>query len=369
MKWSFNIGKVAGIDIKIHLTFFLLLIWVGFSTLFSGGAAVDVVTEVLFILTLFLCVVIHELGHSLTAKRFGYPTRDITLLPIGGLARLETLPEDPKEELLVAAAGPAVNVLISVLIFVILVISGTFTSPLNFTALLNNFWVRLLSVNISLAIFNLLPAFPMDGGRVLRAILAKQMDYVRATQIAANIGRGFAVIMGIAGFFIDPWLILIATFIWSGAGSETKSVQFKEGVKGLCVRDAMVSQFYHVEANQTLDSVFQLSMATGQQVIPVVSNGNFLGIIRRSDLLAALEKFGNRVSAYTAIGLEPEGLDPGSPLNAVLTKFSTSRVQPVVENRQLIGLLTPESIQQSMWLNKHSNTIGTNPPGESVNPT
>ena len=369
MKWSLNIGKIAGIDIKIHLTFFLLLIWIGFSTLFSGGTAVDVVTEVLFILTLFLCVVLHELGHSLTAKRFGYPTRDINLLPIGGLARLESLPEDPKEEMLVAAAGPAVNVLISILIFVALVISGTFAPPLNFTVLLDNFWLRLLLVNISLAVFNFIPAFPMDGGRVLRAFLAKRMEYVKATKIAANIGRGFAVVMGIAGFFIDPWLILIATFIWSGAGSESKSVQVKEGVKGLFVRDAMVSQFYQVEANQTLESVFQLAMSTGQQVMPVVSNGNFLGIIRRSDLMAALEKFGNRAPAYTAIEMEPEGLDPGSPLTAVLSKFAASRVQPVVENRQLIGLVTPESVQQSMWLNKHHKNIGSNPPGESANPT
>jgi len=369
MKWSLNIGKVAGIDIKIHLTFFLLLIWVGFSSAFSGGATVDVVMEVIFILALFLCVVLHELGHSLTAKRFGYPTRDITLLPIGGVARLESMPEKPREELLVAAAGPAVNVLISILLFSGLLLSGIFSSPLNLSVMLDNFWFRLLSVNISLVIFNLIPAFPLDGGRVLRALLAKRMDYVKATQIAANIGRGFAVVMGIAGFFIDPWLILIAMFIWSGAGSETKSVQIKEGVKGLFVRDAMMSQFYQVEANQTLDSVFQLSMATGQQVVPVVSNGNFLGIIRRSDLMAALEKQGNRSPAYTAIGLEPDGLNPDSPLNEILSKFSVSRIQPVVENRQLIGLVTPESVQQSMWLKKQNKTINTNPPGASVNQT
>lgn len=369
MKWSLNIGKAAGIDIKIHLTFFLLLIWVGFSTAFSGGTAVDVVMELLFILALFLCVVLHELGHSLTAKRFGHPTRDIILLPIGGVARLESMPEKPKEELLVAAAGPAVNILISILIFSGLLLSGTLNSPLDLTVLLDNFWLRLLSVNISLVIFNLIPAFPMDGGRVLRAILAKRMNYVKATQIAANIGRGFAVVMGIAGFFIDPWLILIALFIWSGAGSESKSIEFKEGVKGLFVRDAMVSKFYQVEANQSLESVFQLSMATGQQVVPVVSNGNYLGIIRRSDLMAALEKYGNRSPAYTAIGLEPEGLHPESPLKDILSRFSVSRIQPVVENRQLIGLVTPESVQQSMWLKKQNKNIGSNPPGESVNPT
>lgn len=369
MKWSLNIGKVAGIDIKIHLTFFLLLIWIGFSTLSSGGGQAEVIGEVLFILALFLCVVLHELGHALTAKRFGIPTRDITLLPIGGIARLESMPEDPKEELFVAAAGPAVNVLISILIFGGLILSGSLSTSLNLSALLDNFWLRLLSVNISLVVFNLIPAFPMDGGRVLRAILASRIEYVKATRIAANIGRGLAFLMGIAGIFLDSWLILIAFFVWSGAGTETQAVEFKEGVKGLFVRDAMLTKFYQVEANQTLESVLQLSLATGQQYVPAVSNGSYLGIIRRSDLTAALGKYGNRAPAYTAIGLEPQGLDPVSPLNDVLPNFSTSPVQPVVENRQLIGLLTPESIKQRMLLNKHKNNLGSQPPGESVNPT
>jgi len=369
MKWSWNIGRIAGIDLKIHLTFFFLLLWVGFSAMFSGGGALDVFSEILFILALFFCVVLHELGHALTAKRFGIATRDITLLPIGGVARLDSMPEDPKEELLVAAAGPAVNVLISILLFSGLIISGILTQPMNISALLDNFWLRLLAVNISLVVFNLIPAFPMDGGRVLRAILASRVEYDKATHIAVNIGRGFAVLMGIAGLFFNPWLILTAFFVWSGAGAEARAVEVKAGMKGLLVRDAMISQFYQVEANQALESVFQLSLATGQQHIPVVSNGNFLGIIRRSDLLIALDKLGNRAPAYTAIGLEPQGIEPESPLQDVLPEFRTSRVQPVIENRQLIGLVTPESVQQRMWLNKRKKQIGQQPPSETVNPT
>jgi len=369
MKWSWHIGRVAGIDLKIHLTFFFLLLWVGFSTASSGGTAEVVLSDVLFILALFLCVVLHELGHALTAKHFGIATRDITLLPIGGVARLESMPEKPKEEFLVSVAGPAVNVLISILLFIGLIASGTLSQTMNLTVILDNFWLRLLMVNISLVAFNLIPAFPMDGGRVLRAILASRFDYVKATRIAVNIGRGFAVLMGIAGFFFNPWLILTAIFVWSGAGAEGKAVEVKAGVKGLVVRDAMITQFNQVEANRTLESVFQLSLATGQQHIPVVSNGNFLGIIRRNDLMIALEKYGNQAPAYTAICLEPEGLDPGSPLKDVLPKFADSRVQPVIENRQLIGLMTPESVQQRMWLNKRKNQVGLKPPGETVNPS
>ena len=369
MNRSWHVGRVAGIDLKIHLTFFFLLIWVGFSTALSGGAATDVLSEVLFILALFLCVVLHELGHALTAKRFGISTQDITLLPIGGVARLDSMPEDPKEELLVAAAGPAVNVLISILILGGLVVSGTFAQNMNLSTLLDNFWLRLMAVNISLVAFNLIPAYPMDGGRVLRAILASRFENVKATRIAVNIGRGFAVLMGIAGFFFNPWLILTALFVWSGAGAEGKAVEVKAGLKGLVVRDAMISQFYQVEGSQTLESVFHLSLATGQQNFPVLSNENFLGIIRRSDLMVALEKYGNRAPAYTAIGLEPQGLEPESPLQDVLPEFRTSRVQPVIENHQLIGLITPESVQQRMWLNKRKKQVGSQPPGEMVNPT
>jgi Zn-dependent protease len=368
MKWSWNVGKIAGVDLKIHLTFFLLIGWIGFSTLLNGGTVGAVLIEVLFISALFLCVVLHEFGHALTARRFGIATRDITLLPIGGVARLETMPEDPKEELIVAAAGPLVNVLIGVFLFVGLLISGTFMQPFDLTMLTENFWLRLMTVNISLVVFNLIPAFPMDGGRVLRSILATRMEYLKATRTAAFIGRGLALLMGIAGFFLNPLLILTGIFIWYGAGSEAQTVELKRGLKGLVVRDAMISQFYMVEANQSLDSVFQLAMETGQHNIPVVSNGHFLGIIRRGDLLDGLDRLGNRAPAYAAIGAEPDGLDPEMNLVEVLPKFTLSRVLPVIENRQLIGLITPESLQQRMWLNQRRGSSDQKPPEETVHP-
>jgi Zn-dependent protease len=366
MKWSWNVGRIAGIDLKIHLTFVFLLIWTGFTTLSSGGDMAAMVGDILLILALFLCVVLHEYGHALTARLFGIHTQDITLLPIGGVARLESMPEDPKEELAVAAAGPAVNLVIGAALLVSLLLSGSFASPMDISALTGNFWVRLMTMNFSLVAFNLIPAFPMDGGRVLRGILGLRMDRVKATKIAANIGRGIAVVMGLVGFFINPWLVLIALFVWSGAGAEAQSVEVKAGLKGLTVRDALVTQFYQVEANQSLVNVFQLSMQTGQQNIPVVSNGNLLGIIRRQDLLSAMERLGERAPAYAAIGVEPEGLDPEMSLADVLPKFSTCRVQPVVEDGALIGLVTPESIQQRMWLNRKMNSSPTPPPNEKT---
>lgn len=366
MKWSWNIGKIAGIDLKIHMTFVFLLIWIGLSSLLSGGSSTAALTEILFILTLFLCVVLHEFGHALAARSFAIPTQDITLLPIGGLARLETMPEEPKKEFVIAAAGPAVNVVIAGLLFSALFFTGNITQPFDINNLMNNFWLRLLTVNISLVVFNLIPAFPMDGGRVLRSLLASRMDYVKATQIAANVGRGLALLMGVAGFFLNPWLILTAIFIWSGAGAEAQSVKIKSGLKGLTVKDALVTQFYQVDANQSLASVFQLILSTGQSTIPVVSNGAFLGIVRRIDLMNAIDRLGDRAPAYAAISLEPEGIALDRPLIDVLPKLNGSLVLPVLEGRTLVGLITSESVQQCLWLNKHSKNKPSQPPEEHV---
>jgi Zn-dependent protease len=353
MNSSLRLGKIAGIDLKVHMTFFLLLIWVAFSTLFSGGTTATMLTELGFILALFLFVILHELGHALVARRFGYTTQDITLLPIGGVARMEELPENPKQELLVALAGPLVNLLLAGAFLVGLLLSGFFTQPLTLSLLTENIWMRFLTVNLTLALFNLIPAFPMDGGRVLRALLASRMDRVKATETAAKVGKVIAVVMGIAGFFLNPWLVFTAVFIWWGANSEAQSVTTKAKMQGLTVRDAMMSQFYKVEANQSLESAMQLSMQTGQVMLPVTSNNHFLGFIHRKDLMPAIQKLGRRSPAYASISVEPEVLDPEMPLVEILPKFSVSHTLPVVEDDQLIGLVTPEGIQQVIWLREH----------------
>lgn len=368
MKWSWNLGRIFGIDLKVHSTFVLLLIWIAISTIIAGGNFVAVGTEILLILALFMCVVLHELGHALMARRFGIPTQDITLLPIGGVARLDKMPEKPKEELLVAIAGPAVNLVIGAVLFIGLLISGSFAQGIDLTVVSNNFWQQLMVVNFTLVAFNLIPAFPMDGGRVVRALLALKMSPVKATRLAANIGRGIAVAMGIAGFFFNPWLILTAIFVWSGAGTEARSMEINQGLKGLVVRDALISQFYQVEANQPLSTVFQLSLQTGQHNIPVTSNGHFLGIIRRADLLNALDKLGERAPAYAAIGSEPEHVGLDLPLTEILPMFAKHRVIPVIEEQQLMGLITPESVQQRLWLNKQIKNVDKQPPKEKTNP-
>src|SRR5512137_1927396 len=220
MKWQWKLGRFAGIDVYIHATFLLLIGWVGYSHWLERQNWGDVASGILFILALFLCVVLHEYGHALTARKYGIKTRDITLYPIGGVARLERMPDKPIEELWVALMGPAVNVVIAAGLFAYLFFSRTLV-PLNeLTVASGSFAERLMTVNLSLVLFNLIPAFPMDGGRVLRAILAMRMEYVRATQVAANIGQGMALLFGFLGLFGNPTLLFIAFFVWIGASQE-----------------------------------------------------------------------------------------------------------------------------------------------------
>ena len=242
MGWSYKIAEVRGIGVYLHITFLLLLGVVGVWSLVDSGA-VSAANSVVFLLALFGCVVLHEFGHALMAQRYGIPTRDITLLPIGGVARLERMPDDPKQELWVALAGPVVNVVIAASLFVLLTFTGWWTPISQFTLGEGSFLQRLFLVNVTLVLFNLLPAFPMDGGRVLRSILAMRMDYARATQIAAWAGQAMAVVFGLIGLVANPMLIFIAIFVWMGAQQEARAAKVRPEMTGVPVSDWMTGRF------------------------------------------------------------------------------------------------------------------------------
>lgn len=219
MKWSWKIGRIAGIDLRMHATFTLLLGWVALSALWSGGSVAGAVGAVLFTGAVFATVVLHELGHALMARVFGIPTSEILLLPIGGVAKLEGMPKNPKQELLVAVAGPAVNVALALGLGALIVVTGTRVDP-SADALAQPLLMRLLGVNVALAVFNLIPAFPLDGGRMLRALLAFRLSPLRATWIAVWFGRVFAVGFAIFGLLHAPMLTLIGVFIWLAGSAE-----------------------------------------------------------------------------------------------------------------------------------------------------
>lgn len=228
MKW--RLGQFAGINVFVHWSFWLVPALVLVNALAAGQALAGALQSVGLILAVFACVVLHEYGHAMAARAFGVGTRDITLYPIGGVARLDRIPRNPLQELIIALAGPAVNVAIVSLLAMVLGFSSLSIDP---TQLRDSFLVQLASVNLALAVFNLVPAFPMDGGRVLRALLAIRLPYVQATLIAASIGRMIAVLMGIMGLFFSPSLVLVAVFIFMAAGAEARQVQLESlGYRG-----------------------------------------------------------------------------------------------------------------------------------------
>ena len=292
MSWSLNIGTIAGTAVRVHVTFLLFLGWIFAASWVAGGA--DAAWQGLaFLVLLFACVVAHEFGHIFTARAFGVSTPDVTLLPIGGVARLERIPEEPYEEFLVAIAGPLVNVAIAV---ALILIAGARVNAGDLYAVESphtSMIDRLAAVNLFLAVFNMIPAFPMDGGRVLRALLAARMGYVRATEIAAFIGQGFAFALGFIGLFFNPLLIFIAIFVYLAASSEAHLVAIRAMSRGVPTSAAMMTQFATLAPDAHVEEAVQTLLRTSQGEFPVVDGaGKPVGLLGRGDLIRALKQLG-----------------------------------------------------------------------------
>jgi len=353
MKWQWKIGNFAGIDVYLHATFLLLIGWVGFSHWLEHNSWAQVLNGVLFILALFLCVILHEYGHALTARRYGIKTRDITIYPIGGVARLERMPEKPVEELLVALMGPAVNVIIAAGLFIYLYLTSSLV-PLNeLTVASGNFLERLMTVNISLVLFNLIPAFPMDGGRVLRAVLAMNIDYVKATQIAATIGQGLALIFGLIGLFGSPILLFIALFIWIGASQESSATQMKNAISGIPVGRAMLTDYKSLSPRDPLARMAQLILAGSQHDFPVIENDRIVGVVTRNDFLAALTQQGQNIAVSAVMRNNPPEVDSYEMVENALLRIQESGIPalPVTHGGKLVGIVTAENITEYLMIN------------------
>jgi len=352
MSWSLPIGSLKGTVIRVHFTFFLFLIWIALAHYAQGGS--DAALEgVVFIVLLFLCVLLHEFGHVLAARRYGVQTPDITLLPIGGVARLERIPEEPAQELIIALAGPAVNIAIAAILYVAL---GGFL-PRESMEVQNpgvNLLARLASVNIFLAVFNLIPAFPMDGGRVLRAVLAHRLGYSRGTQIAASIGQAVAFGLGLLGLIANPLLIFIAIFVYLGAASEAHAVQMRQVSRGMLVSDAMITRFESLTPSSRVDEAVQCLIHTTQHDFPVVDgSGHLRGMLTRDDMIRALREQGTNTPVIEVMRTDIPVIHHRQPLDNALRIMQDGRLPAIgVTNSEgrLVGMVTPENIAEMMMI-------------------
>ncbi|MFW5973656.1 MAG: site-2 protease family protein [Bacteroidota bacterium] len=350
---SLKIAKVAGIDILIHWTFSLLLIGLTAFFLIRGASLLYAALAILLVLSLFACVVLHELGHALAARRFDVPTRDITLYPIGGVARLQRIPEEPLKEFWVAIAGPAVNVIIALVLFIVIVAGGLALTPGNIVELREGFLATLMFLNVALVVFNMLPAFPMDGGRVLRSLLATRMEYTRATEIAASVGQGMAILFGIIGLIgVNPILIFIAFFVYIGAQQEARYAMLRSATQGIPVRRAMLTHFFSLSPEDTLEAAVDKLLRGSDQDFPVVRNGEVVGILTRKRILKALSEEGHSGSVMDHVDERCITIDDATMLDEAFMKMQESECTsvPVVRRGELVGMLTLENIGELMMI-------------------
>jgi stage IV sporulation protein FB len=347
MKWVYTIGRIRGTEVKLHVTFVLFLVWWAVGGYQQAGTS-GAIAAALWLLAVFGCILLHEFGHIFMAGRFGVRTPDVILLPIGGVARLERIPDEPKQELLIALAGPAVTAAIALILYVAIRLSGQ-DAGLGDLSPGRPFFSLLMNVNVYLLLFNLIPAFPMDGGRVLRALLASRMGLVRGTRVAATLGQTLAAVGGLYAITLGyPLAVLIAFFVFLGASAEAEAVATRAAGDGLQVSQMMVTNFRTIPVYATLGDAVDLLLSGEQREFPVVdNNGRIEGILTRDNLIRGLSKLGPAGPIAEAM---TQGVPPVAAtlsFQDALDRLRSSRLPalPVVDTSGgLIGLLTSDNI-------------------------
>lgn len=344
--WSWHLGHLLGIEVRVHATFLILLAWVAASHVMAGHGLAEAASGVAFVVAVFAIIVLHELGHALTARRFGIGTRDITLLPIGGVARLERMPSKPSQEFLVAIAGPAVNVVLATLLLLSLLAMGAMGDIGHMAVVGGPFLAKLMWTNVALAVFNFIPAFPMDGGRVLRALLAMRMSYVRATDLAASIGQGVALLFGLVGLFANPFLVFIALFVWIGAQGEARLAHVHASLAGVPAATAMVTSFGVITPDEPLSAVVSRMLGGFQDEVPVVEDGRLIGVLGREDVLRAAIARDGDVPVRSVMRTEFAAVLESDSLELAFEKLQSSgqRCIPVVRGEAVVGVLPVDNV-------------------------
>ncbi len=344
MHWSFTLGHIFGIPIRVHFTFVLLLLFVAAGLLGVGSGGFY---GVMLVVAAFACVVAHELAHSLMARRVGIRVRAITLLPFGGVAQMERLPDNPRDEIAIAVVGPLTSLALSAVFYWVLRHSSLGRFPLDYLLQRGNLLAYLTVINLMLGIFNVIPAFPMDGGRVLRGLLALRMPFARATRIAVNVGQFLAVIMFVYGIFANmPMLALIALFIYLGAEGEERISLMNDAMASAPVSRAMISPVVSVEPDEAVESLLDRMCHTCQTVFPVVDTGRLVGMLPGDAILRAAERGGFRRRAREIMKRDFPVADPFDDMQEVFDEMTVRRLpaMPVARGGSLIGLISPEQI-------------------------
>lgn len=346
--WAFRLLTVAGIPIRIHFTFVLFLAWIAVSNR-TGGLMWTTV-----IVAIFACVLLHELGHALTARRYGIETRDITLYPIGGVAMLTGRPR-ARQELWISLAGPGVNVAIALVLGAVLLIKeGGIPNP-SFSLAGGSFLGALFAANVSLAVFNMIPAFPMDGGRVLRALLALAMPEAKATQAAGAIGQGLAILFGLIGILAgSPILVLIAFFVFLGAAQEVSASVTRSVLSGHALQDAMQRRYRTMPSGASLETAAKMLLEGSQHDFPVVAGegGDVIGLLTRTDIATGLANAGPESYVAAHMRRDFKTAHPNLPLEMAVDLFTSDDANPVLimEDGEMLGMVTQENLSEFIML-------------------
>ena len=341
MKWSYKIAEIAGIKVQVHLTFLIIIVWFALAYWQLKGTLTGVLEGVAFILALFFCVLLHELGHALTAGKFGIRTRNITLLPIGGVAAIEKSPDDPRQEIIIALAGPAVSIGIAILLWMYLVVTGGLIPFDELSVAGGYFLQRLMIVNILIAVFNLVPAFPMDGGRVLRALLSLRLESTSATRLAAGIGQFMAILFAVLGLMYNPFLFLIAIFIWFGATAEASSAMIRHALSDVLASQAMLTDFKALAPTDPLEKAIALTLSGSQKDFPVLDDGKVIGVLPQSELLRGLQASGDQLAVVNFMSKEVVDVHPADHMERILDLLQGKPhgLVTVSENGRLRGII------------------------------
>jgi Zn-dependent protease len=356
MRGSYKILTIRGISLHIHWTFLLLIGWVLIVNAAAGNNVEQLTWSLLFLAAVFACITLHELGHAMMAARFGIKAKDIILLPVGGIASIEKFPDNPKQELAISIAGPLVNLAIAGILWLFIPNISLIEDQQHMTIMHgHDFLYNLRIVNVALAVFNLIPAFPMDGGRVLRALLGFKLNYIQATTIAATVGKVIAILFIVAGIvLINPILPAIGIFIIFSAGAEEYYLRLKSLVKGIKLNEVLMYDYNSLQANMTVQEASNVLNSNHSKYFILMDGTNPAGTINRMEIIKELAEMHYNEPIKNLIKEKPEPLNGNKEIETVLEKLARNdeRIYPVMDNNNFIGVVSLNHIIEYLLLNK-----------------